>query len=178
MSRRKCIFTGEESNYKLTIEHEDHHNWAKSVPTTKEYYEAWLKDRPLNELELRQVELFFQLEMCKIKQSTLEKRMEKIREQIADGMESFNTVEKLKFYKPDIKFNEEMEKDIKEKVEEQRVITVTEKDWDKLQDHLENPPEPTPKLIDAMKRYKELHEDKKDDKIEKKVVKKKPTLWD
>jgi hypothetical protein len=165
MSKRKCIFTGQDSDFKLNIEQEDQHNWAKSVPTTKKYYEAWLKDRPLNELELRQVELFFQLEINKIKQSSLERRMENIRKQIADGITNFQTVEQLRFYKPDIQFNEEMEQDIKEKVNK---------------NNLDNLDKFLSKSIPQNKEAKILPTPKKDDNIKKnkKVVKKKSTLWD
>jgi hypothetical protein len=177
MSNRKCIFTGKKSDYKLNIAREDHHNWAKSIPTTKAYIEAFLQDRWLNELEMRQVELFFQMELCKIKQLSLMDRMERLRGQIIGSMGGFDTVQKMRFYKPDIKFSEEMERDMEEKVQH-------------FQEKLENPdlviiddpgvPLP-PEVFEPMELPKEavvLTTPKKDDKIKKKVVKKKPALWD
>jgi len=180
MSNRKCIFTGEESDYKLNIAREDHHNWAKSVPTTKAYVEAYLKNRNLNELEMRQVELFFQMELCKIKQLTIMDRMTANRSRILEGMDSFDTVDRLKFYKPDIVFNEEMQKDMQEKVvmqalsSEPLIIDEPEDlDAETVKKILDEPP-----LIPKKAEVVQLSTPKKDDKIKKKVVKKKPALWD
>ena len=200
MSKRKCIFTGQPADFKATVSHEDQHNWAKSVPCTKDYWNAYLKHRPFNELEMRLVELFFQQEITQLKINTLESRMEKLREQLADGMNSFNTVEKLKFYKPDIKFGEEMEQDIKEKVEKQKLtLEVNGETIQAATEKIAYEYEPT--IIDEPKDLKKediekileeplkipenaevnlLTTPKEDGKVKKKVVRKKtkPTLWD
>ena len=198
MSKRKCIFTGQPADFKATVSHEDQHNWAKSVPCTKNYWNAYLKHRPFNELEMRLVELFFQQEITQLKINTLESRMEKLREQLADGMNSFNTIEKLKCYKPDIKVGEEMEQDIKEKIREFNPQTVTKEDRDifeqiQLDENVTVIDEPKDlKKEDIEKILEEplkipknaevniLTTPKDDGKVKKKVVKKKPkpTLWD
>jgi hypothetical protein len=196
MSKRKCIFTGQPANFKATVSHEDQHNWAKSVPCTKQYWNAYLKHRPFNELEIRLVELFFQQEIAQLKMNTLESRMEKLREQLADGMNSFNTVDKLKFYKPDIKFGEEMEQDIKEKVKEIQYSKVLPEELIGLPDEdvniqtIDEPKdlkkEDVEKILEKKLKIPQKSEvillttSKNDDKIEKKVVKKKPktNLWD
>lgn len=196
MTKRKCIFTGQPADFKATVSHEDQHNWAKSVPCTKDYWNAYLKHRPFNELEMRLVELFFQQEIAQLKINTLESRMEKLREQLADGMNSFNTVEKLKFYKPDIKFGEEMEQDIKEKVKEIQYSKVLPEELEGLPDEdrdiqvIDEPKdlkkEDVKKILEQPLKIPEnaevniLTTPKEGDKVKKKVVKKKPkpTLWD
>jgi len=196
MTKRKCIFTGQPADFKATVSHEDQHNWAKSVPCTKDYWNAYLKNRPFNELEMRLVELFFQQEIAQLKINTLESRMEKLREQLADGMNSFNTVDKLKFYKPDIKFGEEMEQDIKEKVKEIQYSKVLPEELEGLPDEdkdiqvIDEPKdlkkEDIEKILEEPLKIPEnaeinvLTTPKDDGKVKKKVVKKKPkpTLWD
>jgi hypothetical protein len=196
MTKRKCIFTGQPADFKATVSHEDQHNWAKSVPCTKDYWNAYLKNRPFNELEMRLVELFFQQEIAQLKINTLESRMEKLREQLADGMNSFNTVDKLKFYKPDIKFGEEMEQDIKEKVKEIQYSKVLPEELEGLPDEdkdiqvIDEPKdlkkEDVEKILEEPLKIPEnaeiniLTTPKEDGKVKKKVVKKKPkpTLWD
>lgn len=115
MTKRKCIFTGQESDFLVQIG-DDKHNWAKRVPCTREWWEA-NKDRPLNPNEFKLVELFFEQEIARLKADNIEEQMQRIR----DG----------------------------------RVITLPAEEWDKLQEYLANPPEPTPALVEAMKRYKE-----------------------
>lgn len=198
MTKRKCIFTGQPADFKAIVSQEDQHNWAKSVPCTKDYWNAYLKHRPFNELEMRLVELFFQQEISQLKINTLESRMEKLREQLADGMNSFNTVDKLKFYKPDIKFSEEMERDIEEKVREFSPQTVTKEDKDifeqiQLNENItiideskDLKKEDIEKILEKPLKTPENAEInilttlKNDDKVKKKVIKKKskPTLWD
>lgn len=78
MSKRKCVFTGKESNYLAQIG-KDKHNWAKKVPCTKEWWDA-NKDRPLTPNELELVELFFEQEIARLKIDTIEERMQKIRD--------------------------------------------------------------------------------------------------
>jgi hypothetical protein len=114
MTKRKCIFTGEDSDWLLQIG-EDKHNWAKRVPCTRKWWET-NKDRPLTPNEFKLVELFFEQEIARLKVDNLETEMQKIR----DG----------------------------------RVTIVSAEEWDKLQEYLANPPEPTPALVEAMKRYK------------------------
>lgn len=180
MTKRKCIFTGQESNFLAQLG-DDKHNWAKRVPCTREWWEA-NKDRHLTPNEFKLVELFFEQEVALLKVNNIEAEMQRIR----DG----------------------------------RVTTLPAEEWDKLQEYLANPPEPTPALVEAMKRYKEeltpaeemtsnfkaraeetgiadklynkeplkipenaeaklLTTPKIDDNIKKTVVKKKkPTLWD
>lgn len=199
MTKRKCIFTGQPADFKATVSHKDQHNWAKSVPCTKDYWNAYLKHRPFNELEMRLVELFFQQEISQLKINTLESRMEKLREQLADGMNSFNTVEKLKFYRPDIKFSEKMEQDIKEKVKEQKLTLEVNGETIEAAQKVAYEYEPT--IIDEPKDLKKedvekileeplkipenaevniLTTPKDGGKVKKKVVKKKPktNLWD
>ena len=113
--KRKCIFTGQESNFLAQLG-DDKHNWAKRVPCTREWWEA-NKDRPLTPNEFKLVELFFEQEIARLKVDNIEAEMQRIR----DG----------------------------------RVTTLPAEEWDKLQEYLANPPEPTPALVEAMKRYKE-----------------------
>lgn len=119
MTKRKCIFTGKESNYLAQLGN-DKHNWAKKVPCTREWWEG-NKDRPLTPSEFKLVELFFEQEIARLKTDNIEEEMQRIR----DG----------------------------------KVTVVSTEDWEKLQEHLNNPPEPTPALVNAMKRHQEFIEE-------------------
>jgi hypothetical protein len=84
--KRKCIFTGEPANYNKTVTYTDKHNWTRKVPCTKEWWGK--KDsslspvngfRPLNKLEFKLVELFYEQELAKLKIANIESQMDEIR---------------------------------------------------------------------------------------------------
>lgn len=186
--KRKCIFTNKEANAKLNIG-SDNHNWAKSVPCTKEIKED-IENRGLNELEIRLVEIFYQQELCKIRIEQYSDQMDEIRDllnanskniairpdretpKIHKGIsEGIHPILSDKYTRKDrIKESEEQEI-----VEKEAVLKVSERDFNKLQGAIENPPEPNEKLKKAMESFKEKNED---EKVEKKVIKKKKSLWD
>lgn len=163
--KRKCIFTGKPANAKLTIS-SDRHNWVKSVPCDKEWLDSQQPDFEPNELHFRLIELFYEKELARLRTEFLEAKMEDIRSKLASKVE--------------------------------RVTIVTARDYKKLVEEIENPSPPTPAFKEAMERYYEdvglteedkewlnapmgptedLTEEKKPDKIEKKVVKKNGDLW-
>jgi hypothetical protein len=171
--KRKCLFTGKEADWLLQIG-EDSQNWAKRVPCTREWYDS-NNNRPLTPKEFRLVELFFQSEVAQLKAENFKALTDQVR---SDEESSFNTVEKLSYYKPDIDFGEEMEQDIKDKVS--RYGKKHSPDLVVIDD----PGIPLPPVVFEPMEVPEkaevvrLSTPKKDDKIVKKVVKKKPTLWD
>lgn len=79
-NKRKCIFTGEKSDcsLKITSSPQERHNWAKSVPCTKEYIKK-RGEKPLNELEFRLVELFYEQEIARLRIAHCEAKMNEIR---------------------------------------------------------------------------------------------------
>jgi len=194
--KRKCIFTGEEADWLLQIGN-DKHNWAKKVPCTKEWYNS-NKNRPLTPKEFRLVELFFEVEVARLKSSNFAALQERAR--VDEGMDElvaqsedidlYNALEKERrvkkellagiLSKPDITFNEEMNKFMHEKVVHQALgskpITIDEPEEAIPPEILEEIM--TKPLIPEKAEVVLLSTPKKDDKIVKKVVKKKPTLWD
>jgi len=86
--KRKCIFTGNLSDFKLTFPSSegDPHNWIKAVPTTKEYVEeSGLLKRALYEPEIQLVELFYEQEVFRLRANNIEVKMAKIRANIKEG---------------------------------------------------------------------------------------------
>ena len=79
--KRKCIFTGEPADFHKTVTYADKHNWAKKVPCTKKWFGEWEKngERPLNKLEFKLVELFYEQELAKLRVANLEDQMDEIR---------------------------------------------------------------------------------------------------
>jgi hypothetical protein len=69
MTKRNCIFTGQESDTKDKVipRHRAHdpHSWTDEVPTTSSYKE-FRKDRPPTDLELKAVETFYTIELLEL----------------------------------------------------------------------------------------------------------------
>lgn len=76
--KRKCIFTGKESNHKAVLDTEDTHNWARAVPCDKDYYFQELKDKELNDTQLELVFLFYKKELALIEINNIEKKMQNL----------------------------------------------------------------------------------------------------
>lgn len=79
--KRKCIFTGQIANFSMRVTSVDaeKHNWAKSVPCTKEFFKS-LGGRPLNKNEFQLVELFYEQEVSRLNVARLEEKMEMLRD--------------------------------------------------------------------------------------------------
>lgn len=75
--KRKCIFTNLPATSKIKIT-SSKHNWAKSVPCSKDFLEK-KGSRPLNELEFRLVELFYEQELARLRVEHYEAQMNEIR---------------------------------------------------------------------------------------------------
>jgi hypothetical protein len=171
MSKRNCIFTNEISDAKLNIG-SDKYNWSKSVPCTKKFLKD-KGDRPLNELEFRLVELFYEQELCRLRIDHYDGQMAEIRALNDD--EPTEAWKKAKNVYKEIKV-EPLEQIDWENIE---VPEFTEEDvaW------LNAPLGPTEDdkfvgIKEQVEQNKELTEEKEPVKVEKKVVKKKTSLWD
>lgn len=85
MNKRKCVYTGQESNDKDSVipRHllKDSHNWASSVPTTTDYKNNKI-DRLPTELEIQAAEVFYMLEISKLRVEFYESQLNKIQEEI------------------------------------------------------------------------------------------------
>lgn len=85
MTRRKCVYTGQDSNDKDSVipRHliKDEHNWSVYVPTTSDYKQQKI-DRQPTELEMQAVETFHLLEMAKLKVEFYEAQLVNIQSQI------------------------------------------------------------------------------------------------
>jgi hypothetical protein len=85
MSKRKCIFTGNDSDDKDSVlpRHlsKDQHNWASQVPTTTSYKEK-RKDRSPTDLEIQAADAFYQIELLKTKLEFYEFRLSQIQSEI------------------------------------------------------------------------------------------------
>ena len=86
MTRRKCVYTGQDSNDKDSVipRHliKDEHNWSVYVPTTSDYKQQKI-DRQPTELEMQAVETFHLLEMAKLKVEFYEAQLANIQNQIS-----------------------------------------------------------------------------------------------
>ena len=183
--KRKCLFTGEEANYLAVIGH-DKQNWAKRVPCTKEWWDN-NEDRPLTPNEFKLVELFFEMEVARLKVLNLEERIEKTRtdkpqELPKDG--PILTAAEVNRYKPNIELAIELEQALKTKVQEHKEThsfdEYTENEIkNNLYIYIDEPSEPLPpevfEPIVTKTGTKVLLSTPKDDKV-KKVIKKK-NLW-
>jgi hypothetical protein len=85
MTKRKCVYTGQDSNDKDSVipRHliKDEHNWSVYVPTTSDYKQQKINRQP-SELEIQAVETFYLLEMAKLKVEFYESQLAKIQDQI------------------------------------------------------------------------------------------------
>ena len=186
--KRNCIFTNLPANTRLQIPKgwSERHNWAKNVPCTKEY----LKKRgnyPFNDIELRLVQTFYEIEVAKITIKALEDRMEHLRgvlqrdftkevmeHSIEDARKEFYRLhaaaEPITPEEVDLdtlliggteEYFEEIDLEKKEPIAEVHHTEIIEKT--NLQEQVEN---------------FSLPEQETNDTIKKVVIKKKATLWD
>lgn len=85
MTKRNCVFTGQESNDKDSVipRHvtKDPHNWTSTVPTTTDYKQQ-RSNKPPTELEIKAVETFFKLESHRLYVEFYERELSKIQEEI------------------------------------------------------------------------------------------------
>lgn len=87
MDKRKCVFTNEDSNFSFKFNNlKDKHNWAKTVPCTKMWWNNRLDDEgnqpPLTDIEFKLVELFFKRELAILQVENIEKQMEETRKML------------------------------------------------------------------------------------------------
>lgn len=166
MTKRKCIFTGQESNFLAQLG-DDKHNWAKRVPCTREWWEA-NKDRHLTPNEFKLVELFFEQEVALLKVDNIEAEMEKIRnEGVLTPAEEMT--HNFKFVAEQLGIADKLyNKDFIVYDEPEDMNAETAKKI--MEEPLKIPNNAEAKLLTTPKN---------DDNIKKTVVKKKkPTLWD
>ena len=197
---RKCIFTGQIANFsmKITSIEAEKHNWAKSVPCTKEFYES-LEGRPLNKYEFKLVELFYEQELSRLNIARLEEKIHRVRDlaskrRMEDRLdEHIGIPEQLGSYRIDAG-----EEYITKHISELDIPLVEEFDDSEFEEIKEVIPptmevnngkgilqiEPMPELpvfedkhIKKFLEDQKMTEDKEDDKIKKVVKKKKNNLW-
>lgn len=175
--KRQCIFTGQISDAKLTIS-SDRYNWVKSVPCTKEFISK--KDgKPLNDLEFRLVELFFEQELCRLKIEHFDFQMKKIRIDIDEEFESKKRRSVSDIYVEMDKINKEQPEieDLKTKLPDSIANEVAKRDsFDSIRQEIASVdvPESVVEYTDEKETAKELT---KEEKPVKKVVKKRSNLW-
>lgn len=196
-SKRNCIFTGKEADFSMkVVGSRDKHNWAKSVPCTKEFFDS-LDGRPLNKYEFKLVELFYEQEISKLNIARLEEKMtcvrdlakKRAREDRLD--ERVGISDQLGLYEPgeevikhiselDIPIVENPDLSDFEEIREVDTIIMKDSDGEKREFIVEEFPEP-PKFEDKhIKKFledKKVTEENKDDTIKKVVKKKKNNLW-
>jgi hypothetical protein len=180
--KRNCIFTNLPANTKLQISKgwSEKHNWAKNVPCTKEY----LKKRgkyPFNDIELRLVQTFYEIEVAKITIKALEDRMEHLRGVLQrdftkEVMEHSIEDARKEFYR----LHAAAEPMTPEEVDlDTLLIEGTEEYFEEVDLEKTQPTEITKKtnLQEQVNNFS-LTEQESSDTIKKVVIKKKATLWD
>lgn len=124
MSVRKCIYTGLKATAKDSVIPkkdlgEEVHNWANGVPVSEEYKNI-KKDRSPNELELEAQEIFFKIELAKLKVLHYEHKLSEIQEKLKQTLPPT----------PVHKVTNKIKKEIKLAVHEKEVIQSAEKGLD------------------------------------------------
>jgi hypothetical protein len=118
MNTRKCIFTGNPSDFKLTMNNakDDLHNWAKKIPCCKEYVQKTnLLDRPLNSREMKLIDLFYKQEILRLKIGNIEAQMVEIRKKVQEEENEYIIYKNITIEK-DEKLTEEIKDDKVQKV--------------------------------------------------------------
>lgn len=137
MTKRKCVYTGQDSNEKDSVipRHliKDEHNWSVHVPTTTDYKQQKINRYP-TELEIQAAETFYMLEISRLKVEFYENKLAQIQEEINKNY-TYNRIEKPKNEGKKAEKRKSKEIQIAEK---QKEIQILEKDLDKiLQDKIE-----------------------------------------
>lgn len=177
--KRKCIFTGQIANFsmKITSIESEKHNWAKSVPCTKEFYES-LEGRPLNKYEFKLVELFYEQELSRLNIARLEEKINCVRNlankrRMEDSLDELVGIsEQLRVYKIDME-------DVVEHADPLDIPMI--EGIDSLNQEVEESEKytiPTHIIDNAFPPEEQEVEEKEDDTIKKVVKKKKINLWE
>jgi len=90
--KRNCIFTGEPADAKISVSHpnSDRHNWAKKVPCTKDFLVS-RGDKPLTDLEMNIVELFYKKELAELRVQVYEKELHEMQSKLKKDWAKYYT---------------------------------------------------------------------------------------
>ena len=128
---RKCIYTGldAEAKQKLIsreiLGEDEKHNWANYAPVCKAY-EKLKEDRAPTDLEIEAHEIFYQIEILRLKLRNLEVKQDQIQSELRENLPK-NSLKKV--------VSKAKNKQIEQAIHENQVVTEAEKTIKKVLDN-------------------------------------------